>query len=107
MDVQAYVLNEDVGVVQPGQTAVVKVNSFPFTRFGTIGAEVLSLAYDAIPGDAESRAMADATHHGDRTVQAQSPTAKPMTYLVYETRLKLHMPRPSRSMDVLCLWCRA
>jgi hemolysin D len=90
LEVLAYVLNEDVGFVQPGQTAVVKVDSFPFTRFGTIDAEVVSLAYDAIPGDAASGVTADATHQGDRSGQAQSPTAKPMTDLVYEARLKPH-----------------
>ena len=86
LEIQAYVLNEDVGFVQPGQTAVVKVDSFPFTRFGTVDAEVMSLAYDAIPGDAASGVTADATHQGPG--QAASPQAKPMTDLVYEARLR-------------------
>ena len=88
LEIHAYVLNEDVGFVEPGQTAVVKVDSFPFTRFGTIDAEVVSLAYAAIPGDTVSGVMANATHQGSGP--GASLQAKPMTDLVYEARLKPH-----------------
>lgn len=49
LQVQAYITNEDVGFIRPGQQATIKVDSFPFTRFGTIDAEVVQVAYDALP----------------------------------------------------------
>ena len=34
LEVEATVLNKDIGFVRPGQRATVKVESFPYTRFG-------------------------------------------------------------------------
>ena len=42
-------LNRDIGFVSVGQEAVVKVESFPFTRYGSIKAHVIRIAKDAIP----------------------------------------------------------
>jgi hemolysin D len=49
LEIQAYVRNRDIGFVALGQEAVVKVESFPFTRYGTIKAHVTRIAKDAIP----------------------------------------------------------
>jgi hemolysin D len=38
LEIQAYVRNRDIGFVSVGQEAVVKVESFPFTRYGSIHA---------------------------------------------------------------------
>jgi hemolysin D len=49
LEIEAYLENKDVGFVKPGQEALVKIESFPFTRYGTISATVLRVAKDAIP----------------------------------------------------------
>jgi hemolysin D len=49
LEIQAYVRNRDMGFVSVGQEAVVKVESFPFTRYGVIKAHVTRVARDAIP----------------------------------------------------------
>jgi len=48
IEVEAYVENRDIGFVRPGNTAVVKIETFPFTKYGTINARVTSVASDAI-----------------------------------------------------------
>lgn len=40
--------NKDVGFVQPGQSAQVKLETFPFTRYGTVNAEVQRVTPDAV-----------------------------------------------------------
>jgi hemolysin D len=40
--------NKDIGFVQAGQTAVVKLETFPFTRHGTVPATVRSVSADAV-----------------------------------------------------------
>ncbi len=56
VEVEAYLPNADVGFVRTGQVAIVKVDSFPFTDFGTIDASVVRVARDAIPQpDADQR----------------------------------------------------
>jgi len=49
LEIEAYVLNRDIGFVSPGQEAIVKVESFPYTRYGSIKAHVTRIARDAIP----------------------------------------------------------
>ena len=50
VDIVAYVLNTDIGFVKVGQPAIIKVDSFPYTRYGTISGRVVKVAPDAIPG---------------------------------------------------------
>ncbi len=43
--------NKDIGFVRPGQEVAVKVDSFPFTRYGLVPASVLRLTPDAVVDD--------------------------------------------------------
>jgi len=48
LEVEAWVMNKDIGFVQEGQAAEIKVETFPFTRYGTIDAEVIDVSNDAV-----------------------------------------------------------
>ncbi len=48
LEVEAWILNKDIGFVEEGQPAEVKIETFPFTRYGTIDAEVLDVSNDAV-----------------------------------------------------------
>ena len=75
LEIEAYVLNRDIGFVSVGQEAVVKVESFPFTRYGSINARVVRIAKDAIPapdasaieGDPARASNASGFAGGERT----------------------------------------
>ena len=43
--------NKDIGFVQPGQDVQVKLETFPFTRYGTVEARVRSVVADAVIDD--------------------------------------------------------
>lgn len=49
LEIEAYLQNKDVGFVRPGEEVTIKIESFPFTRYGTIPGTVLRIATDAIP----------------------------------------------------------
>ena len=51
LEVEAYLQNKDIGFVHEGQTAAVKVDAFPFTKYGTLDAELLHISPDAIADD--------------------------------------------------------
>lgn len=51
LEVEAMVLNKDIGFVREGQEAVVKIESFPYTRYGFITGEVVSVSHDAIQNE--------------------------------------------------------
>ena len=47
LEVEAFVGNQDIGYVKAGQSAEVKINTFPFTKYGVIDAKVANVAEDA------------------------------------------------------------
>lgn len=49
LEVEARVLNKDVGFVREGQPVTIKIEAFPFTRYGTVPGRVVSLSRDAVP----------------------------------------------------------
>lgn len=51
VEIEAVIENKDIGFVHEGQTAAVKVDAFPFTKYGTLAADLLSVSTDAIQDD--------------------------------------------------------
>jgi hemolysin D len=47
LEIEAVVANSDIGFVHAGQRAAVKVNTFPFTRYGLLQGEVVDVSPDA------------------------------------------------------------
>lgn len=48
LELETMVLNKDVGFILPGQQVEVKVDSFPYTRYGTLRGEVKHVSLDAV-----------------------------------------------------------
>lgn len=48
LEVEAFVENKDIGFVHPHQEAEIKLDAFPFTRYGTLTGRVETLSNDAI-----------------------------------------------------------
>ena len=48
LEVVARLENKDIGFVEPNQKAIFKIDSFPFTRFGTVSATVSVVSLDAV-----------------------------------------------------------
>jgi hemolysin D len=48
LEIEAMVLNRDVGFVHAGQDAKIKVDAFNFNRYGLIDGEVMSVSPDSI-----------------------------------------------------------
>ena len=61
IEVEAMITNHDIGFVEPGQSTVVKIDAFPFTRYGAVEGSVVKVARDGVDekdapnlGDAQS-----------------------------------------------------
>ncbi|MGA7180530.1 MAG: HlyD family type I secretion periplasmic adaptor subunit [Thiobacillaceae bacterium] len=48
LEVEAFVENKDIGFIKAGQDAEVKIETFQYTKYGTIHAKVISVSHDAI-----------------------------------------------------------
>lgn len=79
--------NKDIGFIKVGQEAVIKLDAFPFTRYGTVPAKVFKVAADAIPEPDAAR------REGDGSLARQSEalfgTAERTQNLVFPVTLKL------------------
>ena len=61
LNVAAFIDNIDIGFVRAGQEVAIKLDAFPFTRYGTLKGKVLSVATDAIDEGEARRMQANAT----------------------------------------------
>lgn len=48
LEIEAWVLNKDIGFVSEGQAAEIKVETFPFTKYGTLDAKVTDISSDSV-----------------------------------------------------------
>jgi hemolysin D len=79
LEIEAMVSNRDIGFVQEGQEAQIKVDTFPFTRYGLLSGRILHVSGDAITPDQPK----------DKSVRPESKEdAKPQD-LVFAARVSL------------------
>jgi hemolysin D len=85
LEIEAMVLNRDIGFVHAGQDAQIKIDTFNFSRYGLLHGKVLSVSPDAIMHDKPQ----DKTGKDD-TQGAQNATSEPKGQeLVYAARVSL------------------
>jgi hemolysin D len=84
LEIEAMVSNRDIGFVQPGQKAEIKIDTFNFTRYGLLHGEVLSVSQDAIILDRQQ------DRSNDRGLGTQNETSEPKGQeLNYSARISL------------------
>ena len=95
LEVETLVPNLDIGFVKLGQKAVIKVDAFPFTRFGVLHGKVVKIAPAAIDEQEAKRSLANATAAAN-VAQAPAPAPGqpetfvfPVTVALDETAMKI------------------
>lgn len=53
LEVEAWLENKDIGFVEVGQSAEIKVHTFPFTKYGVIDGQVVDVTPDAVANEAQ------------------------------------------------------
>ncbi len=48
LEIEAMALNKDIGFIEEGQPAEIKIEAFPFTRYGLIDGEIIQVSADAV-----------------------------------------------------------
>lgn len=74
IEVEAFVENKDIGFVNPGQEAVVKIETFPFTKYGTIDAKVSGVSGDAVNDEKRGLIFPARVHLERATIQVENKT---------------------------------
>ncbi|GLH77084.1 HlyD family type I secretion periplasmic adaptor subunit [Bradyrhizobium sp. SSBR45G] len=85
LEAEAMISNRDIGFVNVGQSAEIKIDTFNFTRYGLVHGKVLSVSQDSIvrekPADKQN---------GGKTAGAPSETSEPAGQeFIYSARVSL------------------
>ncbi|WP_419641145.1 HlyD family efflux transporter periplasmic adaptor subunit [Thiolapillus sp.] len=48
LEIEAFVDNKDIGFVQEGQAVAIKLDAFPFTKYGTLDGRIIDVSDDAV-----------------------------------------------------------
>jgi hemolysin D len=84
LEIEAMVSNRDIGFVQPGQAAEIKIDTFNFTHYGLLHGAVASISQDAIIRDRPPE------RSGERALGALHDTSEPNGQeLNYSARISL------------------
>ena len=59
LEIEAMISNRDIGFVEVGQDAAIKVDTFNFTRYGLLHGKVLTVSHDAITRDKPQEKLVD------------------------------------------------
>jgi hemolysin D len=89
IEVEAMVSNRDIGFVEVGQEAEIKIDTFNFTRYGLMHGKVVSVSQDAIIRD-KPAGKAEATKKGGALAESSEPDGQE---LLYSARLSLDETR--------------
>jgi hemolysin D len=85
LEIEAMVLNRDIGFVHAGQDAEIKIDTFNFSRYGLLHGKVLNVSPDAITRDKPKDKSGDDDNRG-----AENATSEPKGQeLVYAARVSL------------------
>ena len=91
LEIEAMVLNSDIGFVTVDQQAIIKVDAFPFTRFGTLSGRVSKVSREAVDAR-EASGLADSTAvTRPQGMQAQNTAFSPAQTLVFPINVALDM----------------
>ena len=82
LEIECYLPNKDIGFVQEGQEAAIKIEAFPFTRFGTIKAYVTRVGRDAIPEPDADRTESNASKPSKSTTEAGAQRTQNLVFPV-------------------------
>jgi len=85
LTIEASIPNRDIGFVQPGQEAEIKVDTFNFTKYGLIRGVVTTVSQDAVSRDR----LPDANGKSDGKAPAAAAAGGSNQELVYAARVSL------------------
>lgn len=88
LEVEAWILNKDIGFVDAGQTAEIKIETFPFTKYGTIDAEIIDVSDDAVADEERGLVYAGKIRMAKSTIRVGNKTVNLTPGMAVTTEVK-------------------
>lgn len=73
IDAEVWLANKDIGFVHEGQRVELKLETFPFTRYGTVPGTVLTVSHDAVQSQDGGRGGSGTGRSGQGADSSSSP----------------------------------
>ena len=84
LEIEAMISNRDIGFVEVGQDAAIKVDTFDFTRYGLLHGKILTVSRDAMTRDKPQEKMSD------KSQGAETSSSEPKGQeLIYSARVSV------------------
>ena len=74
LEIEAFLENKDIGFVNPGQEAEIKIETFPFTKYGTIHGQITQVSNDAIDDEKRGLIYSARVQPGRTTMRVEGKT---------------------------------
>ncbi len=74
VEVEAWLPNKDIGFIHEGQQTEIKVETFPFTKYGLVHGEILNVSNDAVPDEKMGLVYAMRVSMDKTTMQVKDKT---------------------------------
>lgn len=88
IEIEALVQNQDIGFVHEGEEAVIKLDAFPFTRYGIVQGTIKTVSDDALTNNGNTSAVAFAQTPRDQFHSSSQGSLS--NQLFYIARVSLH-----------------
>src|SRR5262249_29190688 len=99
IEIEAMVLNKDIGFVHDGDPAEIKIDTFNFTKYGLLHGKVISVSQDAIMREKPS-AQANADRQSGQGARTSEPPGQEMIYAARVSLDKTRMQIDERVVDL-------
>jgi len=99
LEIEAMVLNRDIGFVHAGQEAQIKVDTFNFSRYGLLNGKVLSVSPDSITLNKPQKKSSDEDSEG-AVNDASDPASQDLVYAARVSLEKAQMQVEDRLVNL-------
>jgi len=98
--IEAMVQNQDIGFVHDGEDAVIKLDAFPFTRYGTVPGKIKTVSEDAIASGNNSAASFAQARNGQAHEDALGSSQNQLFYAARVTLDKTTMKVDGKTVNL-------
>jgi hemolysin D len=99
VEIEAMVLNNDIGFVHQGDPAEIKVDTFNFTKYGLLHGTVISVSQDAIQRD-KPAGQVEAQRLDGQTARSSEPPGQELLYAARVALGETRMQVEDRMVDL-------
>ena len=99
IEIEAMVLNQDIGFVAEGQEAVIKLDAFPFTRYGTVPGKIKIVSGDSVGGGSYGSALSPEAQSA-KGEKGEGPSSNQLLYAARVTLDQTQMNIDGKSVNL-------